>query len=79
MTFNNAKQAIPERFLEKIEVDRKIAEVKAEHLYRDGNIVYVTDIKQYRDKIKPFKEHQHALRISCENFIKDQKARGPTT
>ncbi len=79
MTFNNAKQAIPERFTEKIAADSELRTLKAENVKSVGNVIHISEPLHWFQKLKALKEHQLALRISCENFIKEQKVRGPTT
>lgn len=79
MTFGNAKQSIPERFIAKMEIDKKIKETHESHAIRDGNVYHVADLQQYGKDMKPLREEQLAYRISCDNLIKDQKARGGPT
>ena len=70
--FSNRQQSIPERFIEKMRVDAEIAEVLK------PKIVQFSDISALKAKLKPLREEQRAIWISCDNFIKDAKVNGPT-
>lgn len=61
--YTNAKQSIPERFVEKMDVDRRLAAVKR------------SKIINYREA-KHLKERQDGLRHSCKMFIIDQQTNG---
>jgi len=71
--FGNAQQQIPVRFIEKIRVDAEISNILK------PRVIAFSDIPAMKEKLKPLREEQQALRISCENFIKEQKARGPNS
>lgn len=70
--FSTRKQSVPERFLQKMRVDAAINDVLKD------KVVAFSDIHAIKEKLKPLREEQQALRTSCEAFIRDQKARGPT-
>lgn len=69
--FSNGSQSIPTRFIDKMRVDREISELLS------PKVLQFSDIPAMKEKLKPLREEQQALRTSCENFIKQQKARGP--
>jgi hypothetical protein len=71
--FGNAHQSIPVRFIEKIRVDAEISNLLA------PRVIAFSDIPAMKEKLKPLREEQQALRTSCINFIKEQKARGPNS
>jgi len=85
--FSNAQQSIPERFIEKMEVDEKIKEWR--HLVDDiiasyGDVLTIENCRELqirlapiRDELKPLLERQEHLRKSCEAFITEKKLRGP--
>ena len=84
--FSNATQSIPQRFLDKMEVDRKVkdAEIKiADYISSFGNVLTIEQcrhirecVRRYREKLKPLYEKQEFLRKSCEAFIAQRRA-GP--
>jgi len=69
--FNNRKQSIPQRFIEKMEVDAKI-----ENLL-NRKVIPISEIPAIKEELAPLVAERNSLRVSCENFIKDQKAKGP--
>lgn len=69
--FSTAQQSIPVRFQEKVRVDSDI-----DDLLKD-KVVNIRDIPEIKKKLEPLREEQQALRISCEAFITEKKARGP--
>jgi hypothetical protein len=71
--FGNAQQQIPVRFIEKVQVDAEIADIIK------PRVIEFSDIPAMKEKLKPLREEQQALRTSCINFIKEQKARGPNS
>lgn len=75
--FSNGSQNIPQRFIEKQEVDAKVKFCYEGHIAREGNVIHIDNLREMREELKPLKEHQRALYISCDNFVKEQKARGP--
>lgn len=68
--FSNGKQSIPERFVSKMRVDKEISELLA------PKVIRFEEIPKLKEKLKPLREEQRALWISCDNFVKEQKARG---
>lgn len=75
--FSNRQQQIPQRFIDKADVDRRINECYDSHVSREDNVIFVDNLSQFGKDMKPLREEQLGLRIACANFIKDQQTRGP--
>lgn len=86
MMFGNAKQSIPQRFMDKIEIDQKVKEAEiriTDYLASFGDVLTIEQcrhirecVRRYRGKLKPLYEKQEFLRKSCEAFIAQRRA-GP--
>lgn len=61
--YTNAKQSIPERFVEKMDIDRRLTAIKK------------NKVIDYR-LAKQLKQRQDGLRHSCKMFIIDQQTDG---
>ena len=85
--FGNAKQSIPERFVELMKIDDAIEEIRADiDRVIAGKVITIEQARQlqqeltpYREKLRPLLEDQAKLRLSCERFITEEKARGNIT
>ncbi len=68
--FSNGRQSIPKIFMEKAEVDRKIAELM------DFKVIDIRDIKVVKFHLVPLRMEQTRLRNACESYIKDARKNG---
>lgn len=75
--FDNRKQSVPERFIMKQNIDREVRSCYEGHVTRRENVVFVDNMRVFRDEYRELKGEQARLRLSCERFVKDQKANGP--
>lgn len=83
--FSNAKQQIPERFREKMAIDKEIEENQRKINEMIGTSVLtfhnLHDLQQalipLREERDVLKRRQQEKSAECMAFIADQKARGP--
>lgn len=61
--YTNAKQSIPQRFVEKMDVDRRLTAIKR------------LDVIDYNEA-KNLKQRQDGLRHSCKMFITENQTNG---
>jgi hypothetical protein len=66
--FSNGRQSVPQIFLDKAEVDRKIAELL------DFKVIDIRDIKVVKFHLVPLRMEQTRLRNACEQYIKSSRA-----
>lgn len=85
--FSNAKQSIPDRFLEKMNVDGQLSSIDFQIqsiIESYGSVIDFNEINTLKIELEPLREQrrqllekQDFLRKSCEAFIVERKARGP--